>query len=161
MTTTLLSLEQLLSEALGDHLEFDTSTNVSTGSSNVIIATTLANFDGGQGDYFNDWWVYFTEGTNSGKLRKISDYLSTSNKLKARGNAFTAEVGAVTLRLHRFDRRNKVIALNRAIEQSYPSLHRRIDNLSLVTGNILPDFKWWTSTALMKMYAKTRATGTL
>ena len=45
MTTTLLSLEQLLSQQVGDFLEFDTSTNVTTGSTAQIIGTTLNNYD--------------------------------------------------------------------------------------------------------------------
>lgn len=161
MTTTLLSLEGLFSEQIGDWLEFDTSTNITTGSTARVIATTLQNVDGGADDYFLDFWTYITEGNNSGKLRKVKNYETSVGRLDLYGVALASESSAVTVRLHRFDRRNKVKALNRAIEQLYPSLHRRIDNLILVTGNILPDFKWWTSTALMKMYAKSGATGTL
>lgn len=160
MTTTLLSLEQLLSESIGDWLEFDTSTNISTGSSNVVIASTLNNYDQQTDDYFKDWWLYITEGNNSGVSRRLREYQSATGTMKAVGSAFSAESSAVTVRLHRFDRRNKLRALNRAIEQLYPSLHRRLDDITLVTGNILPDgsFEWWTDSSTPKFYTGSNAT---
>ena len=57
MATTALSvLEQRLAEQIGDGLEFDTSTNITTNTS--IIATALQAYDGGRDDYFIGWWVY-------------------------------------------------------------------------------------------------------
>ncbi len=160
MTTTLLELEALLAQQIGDWREFDTSTNISTGSTAKVIATTLANYDQGQGDYYNDWWVYITEGNNSGKQRNVKDYLSTSNTLKLRGVALASESSAVTVRLHRFNRGNYIKAINRAMEQLYPSLHIKKDTLQLVTGNILPDasFDWWTSASASKFYTSSAAT---
>lgn len=160
MTTTLSSLEQLLSEAIGDYLSFDTSSNITTGSTGKIVATTLANYDGNANDYFNDWWAYITEGNNSGKNKRVFDYLTTANTLKVRGGALAAESSAVTVSLHKFDRRNKIKALNRAIEQLYPSLYKKLDNLTLITGNIMPDasFEWWTSASAHKFLSTSNAT---
>ncbi len=160
MSTTLLALEQLLSQNIGDNLEFDTTTNIAAATS--IVSTTLQNYDGGQDGYFNDWWVYITEGNNSGALRQVSSgttYATATGTLYVRGAAFTAETAAVTCRLHRFNRTNKVNALNRAMEQV--PLYKPIEDTTLITGNLLPDasFEWWTSTSALKMYSKT--TGTL
>lgn len=159
MGTSLLSLEQLLSEAIGDWLEFDTSTLITTGSTARIIASTLQNYDGGQDGYFKDWWAYITEGNNSGVNRQVKTYETSAGRLDLRGSAFASESSAVTCRLHRFNRRNKVKAINRAIEQLYPSLHRKIDDLTLITGNILPDnsFGWWTSNTTLKFYTAVNA----
>ena len=54
-TTTLTSLLQLLSEAIGDYLTFDTTTNITTNK--LVVSTDLQQYDGGQDDYFIDWWV--------------------------------------------------------------------------------------------------------
>lgn len=154
MSTTTLEMIALLSEAIGDFREFDTSTNITTGSTASVIATTLANYDSGQNDYFNDWWLYITEGNNSGVNRNVKDWLTTATTLKLRGAAFASESSAVTCRLHRFSRVNKLRAINRAIEQLFPSLFKEIDDLTLVTGNSLPDgsFEWWTSSSASKFY---------
>lgn len=158
MTTTLLALEQLFSEAIGDWLEFDTTTNVGAGV--TVVSTTLLNYDGGQDDYFNGWWLYITEGNNSTVLRQVSDYATATGTLTVRGANLEAEAGAVTCRLHRFNRDNKVDALNRAIEQIYPQLYKRIDNQELITGSILPDghFEDWSSSSALRFYSTSNVT---
>ena len=161
MATTLLALEALLSEAIGDFLEFDTSTNIAA-SSKSIISTTLQNYDGGQDGYFDDWWVYITEGVNIGVGRQVSagtTYATATGTLTVRGANLSAETAAVTCRLHRFNRDNKVKALNRAMEQLYSTLYKPLDDLTLVTGNILPNahFEDWASTANPDYYEVSNA----
>ena len=49
-------------------------------------------------------------------------------------------------------------AIKNAVRQIYPDLHRKVDDMSLITGNILPPFNWST-TALLDFY--TEPAGTL
>lgn len=158
MSTTLLQMEQLVSEAIGDYLEFDTTTNIGAGTS--VISTTLQSYDGGQNDYFNDWWVYITEGNNIAVLRQVSDYATASGTLTVRGANLAAEAGAVTCRLHRFNRDSKKRAINRALDKLYPTLHKRIDNMSLITGQHLPDneFDSWSSSTALTWYTTSNVT---
>jgi hypothetical protein len=161
-TTTLLSLEQLFNQAINDDLEFDTTTNITT--DNSVISTTLKNYDGGADDYFNDWWVYITEGNNEGVNRYISDYANATGTLTVRGDALAAETAAVTCRLSRYNRDRKIQALVRACEEVYSDFHLDLDEQTLVTGNILPDshFEIWPSSSTMTWYtANTGGTGTL
>ncbi len=152
MSTTLLALEQLLSQSFGDDLEFDTTTNVAA-STKVIKSTTLQNYDGGHDGYFDNWWVYITEGVNIGVNRQVSagtTYLSSSGQITVMGANLSAETAAVTCRLHRYNRDLKVNALKRAVEQLYPILHKPVDNKTLITSNMLPNGSfedWAASTA--------------
>src|SRR3990167_652647 len=103
-TTTLLALEKLLNEAIGDDLEFDTTTNLTTGSTARVISTVLNSYDKGLNDYYNNWWCSITEGQNSSAVRLVKDYVTTAAMLKLYGAAFLSTGGAVTCRLHRFNR---------------------------------------------------------
>lgn len=167
-TTTLLALEALLSEAIGDALEFEPDA-ITSGTTNVITATTLANYDQGSSDYFNRFWIYFTELANAGTQRQVKDYITATTStatsvpyLKLRGGALATATGASlpTLRLHRFNRNNKIRAIKRALGQIYPNIHIPIKDETLITGNLLPDasFEWWTSTSALKFYSTTNAT---
>ncbi len=157
MSTTRLQLEQLLSEQIGDFLEFASSGSAGAGSV-IIKSTALQNYDGSSGsagsggdDYFNNWWVSFQDGANlSAGYRQVYDYSSTAGGwLYLRGAAMTAESAAITLRLHRFNPNNKWLAISRSIEQIYPTLYKPIDNIALVTGNMLPNahFEDWADSA--------------
>ena len=154
MATTALSvLEQRLAEQIGDGLEFDTSTNITTNTS--IIATALQAYDGGRDDYFIGWWVYITEGNNITVLREISDYATSTGTLTVRGAALAAESGAVTCRLHRYDRTLYVNAINDAIRETFPTFHKVFDIMELVAGNILPNshFRDWSASTAPDKYS--------
>lgn len=138
-TTTLLALEALLSDAIGDWLEFDTTTNVTTGTTARVISTVLNSHDDALNDYFNLRWLYITEGNNAAAHRKVKDYISTAAMLKLYGSALLGESSAVTCRLHRFNRDNKIKAIKRAIEQIYPLLFKELDDRTLISGSILPN----------------------
>lgn len=157
-TTTLLVLEKLLNEAISDDLEFDTTTNITTDTS--VVSTELNQFDDGEDDFFNDWWLYITEGNNITVERKISNYATSGGTLTVFGANLLSESGAVTCRLHRLRRTNKKNAINRAMEQVYPSLHSKLDDLTLITGNILPNahFEDWASATFPDKYTVTNAT---
>ena len=158
MTTALSVLVQRMSEYMGDWLEFDTTTNI-TGSDTNITSTTLNQYDSSVDDTFNDWWAYITEGTNNADVeRKVENYTTSGGVADVYGANLGAESAAVTVQLHRYKRTDKEKAINRALEELYPALHKPLDNMELITGNILPVFNWST-TALLDVW--TEPTGTL
>src|SRR3990167_5524573 len=118
MATALSLVEQRLSEQIGDWIEIDTTTNITT--NNSIISTALTSYDGGRDDYFIDHYCYITEGNNAGVQRQISDYATTTGTLTVRGAALAAESGAVTIRLHRYNRDLYVNAVNDAVRETFP-----------------------------------------
>uniref|UniRef100_A0A6M3L3V0 Uncharacterized protein n=1 Tax=viral metagenome TaxID=1070528 RepID=A0A6M3L3V0_9ZZZZ len=157
-TATFLELKQLFNQSIGDDLEFDTTTNITT--NNSIISTTLNQFDDGEDDHFNTWWVYITEGVNITKSRKISNYATSGGTLTVYGAALAAETAAVTCRLTRYNPTHAKQALIRACEEIYPTLFKNIDDQTLITGNHLPDgsFEWWSSATAHEFAATSNAT---
>jgi len=152
-TTTLSTLIQRLSEQLGDWLQEDTSTLVKSSSAS-FLCTDLNKWDDGQDGYFNTWWAYFTEGNNSGTERKIYDYVTASGLVSVRGGNLSAETSQITVDFHRYQREYYKKAINDAIREIYPALHRKIEARSLTTGNILPPEDWWPTTSTLKFYSQ-------
>ena len=161
-TQTLLSLEQSFSEAIGDWLEFDTTTNITTNTS--IISTTLNQYDEAEDDHFGgadtEWWVYITEGNNIGTLRRVSDYATATGTLTVYGANLAAETGAVTCRLGRYNRDHKTKAIIDAIKEIYAGLYLSLDNQTLITGNIIPDasFESWSSASALNWFTAGNST---
>ncbi len=157
-TTTLTALMQNFSEQIGDYLTFSTTTNITTNQ--LVISTDLTSFDDGQDTAFVDWWVYIDGTTNAGVLRQVSAYTASTGQLTVRGAALVAETATRTCYLHRLNRDTKKIALNRASEQAEEVLFRKIDDRTLVTGNIMPDshFEDWTSSSALRLYTTNDAT---
>ena len=158
MTTTLATLEQRLCEAHGDWLSVSTTTNITT--NNYIFSTTLNQYDKAQDDFFNNWWVYIDGVTNAGVIRKIKDYTTATGRIEVYGAALVAETAARTIRVSRYSETDQLNTINRAIEQIYPSVKIPLDDLTLLTGNILPDghFEWWTSATALKFYSTSSVT---
>jgi len=148
-TQTLLTLMQKLGEATCDFLEFDTTTDITT--DNYIISTTLGQYDESEDDHFGgadtEWWVYITEGANSTIHRRTSDYSAASTRITVEGAALSAESAAVTCRLYKYNRDRMKNAIVQACEEIYPALYLPLEDITLVTGNILPDasFESWSS----------------
>lgn len=155
-TTTFSTLLQKLSEAVGDFIEVDTTTNITTNTS--VISTSLKEYDGGSDDAFIGWRIYITEGNNIAVDRPITDYATATGTLTVLGANLAAESGAVTFRLYRYRHTKKTLAIQNAVLEIFPELHIPVDNRDLVTGNILPPFNWST-TALLDFY--TEPAGTL
>ena len=165
--TTLKSLVQLLDEAIGDYLTFNTTTAITASVS--VISTTLREHDGGADGYFDEWWVYIAGTANAGVLRKTglpaaTTYATATGNLYVAGTTLTPETAGttatnVTCYLHRYNRDNKKRAINRALEQVYPALHKPLDDLTLVTGNMAWDghFEWWPSSTTLQFWQVTNA----
>ncbi len=159
MTTTLATLEQRLSELIGDWIECLVTTAIN--ADNLVVSTNLNEYDGGINDYFNGWYCYITDKANAGVERQISDYATATGTITVRGAVLADDAANLaTIRVYRHSRTNKVKAINRAIEELYPSLHKRRDDLTLVTGNNLPNghFEDWASSSYPDLYAVTNAT---
>ncbi len=158
-STTRLQLDDKLAIAImGKDYEFDTTTNITT--NNSVISTTVIAWDEGRDDFYNNWWMYITEGNNTGKVRRVSDYATATGTLTVSGAALVAETGAVTCRLYVYDRDDAITALNNAIREVFPSLFQDVDDMTLVTGNHLPDgsFENWSSSSALTWYTASNIT---
>ena len=143
-TTALSVLERRVSEQIGDYIEVAVTTAIAANTS--IVSTNLRNYDGGQDSYFVDWWVYITDKANIATLRQISAYTSSTGTLTVRGASLSSDsADLATIRLHRYDRNLYVNAINDAVRETFPTFHKRVDIIELVTGNILPNshFRDW------------------
>jgi len=126
-TTTLSTILQNMGESIDDHLEFATTTNITT--NNSIISTELIGVDRGSDDHFIGWKVYIGSGNNDTKYRYVSDYATATGTLTVRGVALVAETGAVTCQLHKYDRTKKVNAVKRTVNELFPSTRIDVDNM--------------------------------
>lgn len=158
MTTTLLTLHQRLSQSIQDIVEEDTTINIGAGV--TVVSTSLNKWDRGKDDYFNDWWVYITEGNNIGVEREVSDYATSTGTLTVRGGNLAAEAGAVTFRLSRYSWAEKLLSLNNAIREVYPHLYRSCYDTSLIANNVLPNshFTDWSLTTVPDWFTLNSAT---
>ena len=159
MSTTLATIEQRLSELIGDYISMAVTTAIAANTS--IVSTNLAQYDGGADDYFKPWFAYITDKANAGVERQVSAYTSSTGTLTVRGaNLTTDGANLATVRLGRYPRSNKVKAINRAIEEIYPALHKKIDNQTLVGGNWLPNahFEDWVLTTSPDKYSLSNCT---
>ena len=156
MSTSQATLIQRLSEAIQDYINESTTTNIGAGV--TVISTALNKHDNALDDTFNNWWVYIKGTANDCVERKVRDYATATGTLTVYGANLSAESASVPFELGRYERRKKLLAINRTIEEIYPDLVKLLEDRSLITGNILPPFRWSSASAL-ELY--TLATGTL
>lgn len=57
---------------------YETTGSVDSATTTSVVDTSLP---GGEDDYWNDAWIIFTSGTESGSVRQISDYDDTQHQL--------------------------------------------------------------------------------
>ncbi len=157
-TITLQALIDNLEQENGDYLTFATTTNIA--ANNSIISTTLKQYDGTRDGFFDKWWVYLNTTANPSVERKTgapatTTYANATGTLTIVGAALSAEAAAATCYLTRYPRTHYKNAVLDAIKRIYPAIHRRIDNQTLVTGNILPDgsFESWSSATALVWYS--------
>lgn len=138
-THTQLELTRLLNQTIGDDTRVSTTTDITTDTK--IISTELQQYDGGQDGYFDDRWAYIEDENNAGieRLTGSTTYATATGTLTCYGSNFTADSNAATVRVQRHQPANCKLAIRRAVEQIYPNVHKRFDNLTLITGNALPN----------------------
>lgn len=159
--TALSVLEQRLAEEIGDWIEVEVTTDINADTS--IVSTNLNSYDGGSDDYFNDWWVYVTDYANAGVQRQVSDYAQSSGTLTVRGGVLADDGGnTATIRLHRYNRDQYIVAFNNTVRDLSNNLFQEFDVSELVTGNVLPNshFRDWTVSSYPDKYALVNATAT-
>jgi hypothetical protein len=130
---------QRLSENIGDYLAL-TATG---GSTTTVVDTALANYTEDNGGI--QGWVYIDDTTDDaapeGEIRRIKNGASgytASSKTITVNFAFTAGVASSdTYQLHRFDPVVKRDAINRALEELFPTLYLPIRNMTVMIDNIL------------------------
>lgn len=147
-TKTLANLRDALSTELHDYLHSTVTTALA--ATNNLVDTELANVKGGTVDNFcKGWWVLVTSENNDGEIRRVSSYTATSKTIVSLGAAWTAETAGAkaTYELHKYHPTDKLDAINIVAQDIYPDLYREVVDTSLITGNILPDFNWWTAAA--------------
>ena len=152
-TKTLLSLVESLAKANNDYISVATTTNVA-GSNTVVVSTNLNEFDDSADDHFTDWWFYMNTTNNPTVNRKVKDYATSGGTLTLYGANLAAESGTQTIYLFRVNRNQYTQSIVTATEEIYPSLHLRLDDRTLVSGNILPDpsFESWSDTTTLNWY---------
>jgi len=159
MSTSLATIDQRLQESLNDRISVVCTTAIAANTS--IVSTNLLPFDGGNNDTFNTWWVYITDYANAGVERQIADYATTTGTITVRGGNLASDGASLaTIEVTRTRRTNRVNAINRAIEEVYPVLHKGVDDRSLIVGNWLPNshFDYWAVSTNPLFYSLTTAT---
>ena len=146
-TTTRAVLRQRLSEAIGD---FQSRTTTAEGTTTSLKDVNLKNIPGG-GDtnHFEEWFVLMTSGANEGEFRRVRSYAVATTTIVVE-SAFDSAIDTnVTYELHRYNPTDKHNAINRAIEELYPSLHLRVRDETLVVDDLLSnsDFETFASSS--------------
>lgn len=159
-TISLLTLKKYLWQSMGDYRTFATTTNIGAGT--TVISTTLRQHDNGRDGAFDDWWIYIDGTANAGEARKTGNttYATATGTLTVYGANLSAETGSVTCYLTRYEPAKIERAILRANEEIYPTLHLKLDDTTLVAGNILPDgsFEDWSSSSALQWYSTSSIT---
>ena len=101
-----------------------TTTNITTNTS--VVSTNLAD-DYTTDDFFNGWWIQIlndsdgSTSSNTGKIRRVTDYTASSGTLTVSGANLSAEDEAVDFILSRFNPARVQDYFNRA--RQYPELY--------------------------------------
>uniref|UniRef100_A0A6H1ZDK1 Uncharacterized protein n=1 Tax=viral metagenome TaxID=1070528 RepID=A0A6H1ZDK1_9ZZZZ len=155
---TLANIRDELSITTGDYLHSTVTTAIA--ASTNIVDTALANVEGGGTDNFwQDWWVLITSHLNIGVVRKISTYTASTQTIVVLGGVLLSDTANLaTYEIHRNHPTTKKDAINISARKLYSRLYRKITDLSVVTGDILPDFNWWTSASVHKFWLTNNTT---
>ena len=157
-TSTLTTILDRLSQRIGDFNEEQVTTAINANTS--VVCTTWGSYVN-QDDVFNRYWIYFNDYANAGAYRKVADYVNSTNTITVRGaNLSDDSANKATVQLHKYDRRNKIRAINIAARDTNADLFRIIRNSELITNNILPNssFEDWSSSSSPDNWALTNAT---
>jgi hypothetical protein len=158
MTTVQSTLDDRLSQSIGDYISVALTTNQAASGS--VVSTNLNSFDNGRDDYFNGWYCYFTNLLNAGVERKVYDYATSTGTLSVRGANLSADSSTATIKVYKYSYTSKLRAIQDAIRELYPVLYKNVDDRTLVTGDILPDshFENWSSTSALTFYSALNGT---
>ena len=132
-TTTWATMRQDILRPLG-LITGSTTTNISSGNANVLDTKLTKRFP--VDDYFNNrWYVHLTSGTNSGDIRRVTDYVQSSGTITGGGaNWGDNESGSINFELSTFHPDDVKDAYNEAREIVFPDISMVRDIETIVTG---------------------------
>ena len=141
-TTTLISLQQSLSEDIGDYESFDTSADGSSDGADIVASALLNLVNGTDEDAFEGHYVEIndTDATVAdGQVRRVSSYVADpDNPTPIMQSAFSEQIkSGITVILHRFNPVDKKNVIRQAILELYPDLFLPIRDETLIVDNLL------------------------
>lgn len=142
-TTTLISLQQSLSENIGDHESFDTSANGDSQGKTVVASALLNLPNGVDEDAFEDQYIEIndTDATQAdGEVRRIDAYVADpDNPTPRMQSAFSEQIkSGITVILHRFNPVDKKNVIRQALLELYSDgLYNPIKDETLIVDNLL------------------------
>ncbi len=161
MSNTLLTLRKRVRSAVSDGFREAVTTSLTTDK--LIVSTNLNKWDGGNDDYFNDWFAYVEDFTNAGDNRVISDYATSGGSCTVRGANFTSDTADLaTVMFTRMNPDTYLEAIQTAVRSLDDKLFRHLDDLTLLTSNLLPNshFEDQTTSGTPDLYTLSSVTGT-
>lgn len=135
-TTTALELNRIVHQQIGDWIEVATTTLI-TNTNTHVISTNLRQYDNGRDDAFTAWWLYVTDKNNAGTERRIRNYYTANAVCNVYGAVWATDTAQANVRIHRYPYAEVQRALNDALRETYPRLHRELDNPAAITTNSL------------------------
>lgn len=123
MSTALTVIRDKLDELTGEEIHGGTTSSGGASDFTTAVDVSLARYPD---DYFKDWYLYTTAGASTLEERKVKSFLSPSGTLTV-WEAFSATVAtSKTYTLSRFTKAEKLVAINRALVDSYSYFYNRI-----------------------------------
>ncbi len=159
MTTTATLLDRL-SQRVGDYLDITLTTALTTSTS--VVSTNFGKYTN-RDDSYNRYWLYVEDYANAAQYRRISDYVNSTTTATVLGANFVSDTANLaTVQIHKYDRLNKIRALNQAARKIHPYLFRIITNEDLISNNALPNgrFTDWSVSTYPDYWRVTNATAT-
>ncbi len=144
MSVTLSALRRNLGLLIGDYEIGEVTSDGNAGGTTFLDAAFGAriltdNVRKGQ-------WVLITSGTYSGAEGFITSTTQSNGTITVSATLGGKILDGVTYEIHQVRPSLKLQYLNRALERAYPYIHKRYDDRSLITRNVLlnANFEDWT-----------------
>lgn len=131
MSKTLTVIRDKLDELTGEEIYGGTTSSAGATDKTTAIDISLARYPD---DYFKDFYLYTTPSSTL-EERKVKTFLSPSGTLTV-WEAFSAQVAtSKTYTLSKFTKAEKLVAINRALVDSYPYFYNRITGVLIGQGS--------------------------
>ena len=132
-TSTWSTMRQDILRPMGLLTSTTTTAALSSGANTVVDTKLRDRFP--VDDYFNNqWFVHITSGNDTGKIRRITNYIQSSGTLEFIGTAW-AGGDSPSFELTPFDPTEVLNLYNEAREIIYPDISMVRDVETIVTGN--------------------------